>query len=78
MKKAAAIGSPTGDQMAASLAPRLSAVADDPNDDTVGAALLALVAHARDAGVDPEMALRMAVADASVAVRAFEGETPGT
>lgn len=78
LKKASAIGAPTGDQVAASLVPRLSAVADDPNDDTVGAALLALVGHARDAGVDPEMALRAAVAEASVTVRAYEGKTPGT
>ena len=49
-----------------------SAVAEGPSDATVGAALMSLVALARGAGVDPEMALREAIKDVAAAVRAFE------
>ncbi|MEM7285490.1 MAG: MazG nucleotide pyrophosphohydrolase domain-containing protein [Actinomycetota bacterium] len=72
VKKAGAIGAPVPESLTAALADRLAAVAERPGDDTVGAALMSLVAHARGAGVDPEMALREAVKQAADEVRAFE------
>ena len=54
------------------LGERLAAVAEHPDEATVGAALMALVAVARDAGVDPEMALRAQAADAAARIRAYE------
>ncbi len=72
VKKAGAIGAPMPDELRAVLGRRLAAVAESPRDDTVGAALMSLVALARGAGVDPEMALREAIKDVAADVRAFE------
>lgn len=72
MKKANAIGFGLADRERDQLARRLEAVADEPSDQTVGAALMSLVGLARSEGVDPEMALRAEVVRASSEVRAFE------
>ena len=48
--------------------------AEDASDQSVGRALLSLVAHARGVGVDPEMALRAEVKAAARQIRAFESE----
>ena len=77
VKKAGAIGAPTPERLTAALAGRLAAVADRPSEETVGEALLSLVAFARGAGVDPEMALREAVKGAADDVRAFESAASG-
>jgi XTP/dITP diphosphohydrolase len=53
----------------AGVAPALPAVEED-----IGDALLAMVARARDAGVDPEQALRRAVARYAEKVRRIEGD----
>lgn len=72
VKKAGAIGASIPDDLTAALHDRLAAVAEGPTEVTVGRALLSLVAVARGAGVDPEMALREAVKGAADDVRAFE------
>jgi len=73
VKKADAIDAPLSDQLMAGLAEALQHVVEDPNERTVGDALLAISATARRGGVDPEMSLRAAVATASRQIRAFEG-----
>ncbi len=72
VKKAGAIGAPVPGELTGTVGDRLAAVAADPTDATVGQALMALAAVAREAGVDPEMALRAEVRAAADAVRAFE------
>ena len=72
LKKAGAIGLDQAEAHRSVLGDRLAAVADSPDETTVGAALLALVAQARGAGVDPEMALRAEIAAASDEIRAHE------
>ncbi len=72
MKKAAAIGSPLGDQARAELADRLAAVSAGPDEHSVGAALLSLVALARGAAVDPEMALRSEIRRSGDRIRRYE------
>ena len=72
IKKAGAIAFEVGDDMVRHLSDRLAAVAADPNDASVGAALMSLVALSRSTGIDPEMALRAEVACVAAAVRAHE------
>ena len=72
VKKAGAIGASIPDDLTDELGGRLAAVAEQPTDATVGRALLSLVALARGAGVDAEMALREAVKQVAHDVRAFE------
>lgn len=76
LKKAGAIGLDQAEAERAALADRLAAVAASPDETSVGAALLALVAQARGAGVDPEMALRAEVATAQERIRSFEQSPP--
>jgi tetrapyrrole methylase family protein/MazG family protein len=77
IKKGAAIGSGVGDDELARLAARIEAAVADPSDDTVGAALMSLVALGRSAGVDPEMALRGHIATVAARVRDHERRSPG-
>ncbi len=72
VKKAAAIDVPLADQQAGLLADRLDALADGPDDAALGQVLLSLVAVARRAGVDPEMALRAEIARAGERIRRYE------
>ena len=72
IKKASAIGFDVGDDIVRELADRLAAVAAEPSDTSVGAALMSLVALSRSAGLDPEMALRAEVARTATQVRAHE------
>lgn len=75
VKKAGAIGAPIPGGLTDALGSRLAAVATDPTEVTVGEALVSLVALARGEGVDPEMALREAVKQVAVEVRAFEASS---
>lgn len=72
LKKAGAIGAPGAEAAAAELGAHLQAVTEDPSDDTVGRALLALVGLARVEGIDPEMALRAHAGALGQRVRRYE------
>ena len=72
LKKSGAIGAPLASERVAALAGAVSAAAEAPDDTTIGRALFALVAGAREAGVDPEMALRAEIARTGDRVRRYE------
>ncbi len=58
LKKSAAIGLEPSDVGVTAVAETLDEFQREPSDETLGAVLIALVAQSRQAGLDPEMALR--------------------
>jgi tetrapyrrole methylase family protein/MazG family protein len=76
--KAGTVAAGTALDGVADVASSSEAVAADPDEAALGEALLALVAVARAAGIDPEAALRRRTDALAAAVRAAEAEGSGT